>query len=181
MDVNVILQSIMIIVMSIGVVVAVRQLALLTEQIRDQYEWSTRQFALTYSITHNSRLREARIKLDEAFGILTSGKPEALTLKQIEEAIEKDPSIYTDISYLLAHWENMALAIKTDVVNGNVAYEMVAGMVISYVRVFRNFIDTRREDNPQAYDYLLDLSKDWEKLKNNTKTPHFSNFHGRKK
>ena len=191
MDINVILQLIKISVMSIGVVVAVRQLALLTKQIQHQskqiqtqskqiqnrYEWSTRQFALTYSITRNSRLREARIKLDEAFGIITSGDSEALTQKQIDEAIEKDPSIYTDISYLLAHWENMALAIRTKVVNEEVAFEMVGGMVITYVEVFRNFIEDRRKINPKAYDYLLTLNKEWEDRLNGVTRPQFSNIY----
>lgn len=177
MDINVILQAITIIVMLIGVTIAVRQLSLLTKQIRNQYEWSTRQFALNYSITHNSRLREARIKLDEAFGVFTFGKCEALTIKQIDEAIEKEPSIYTDISYILAHWENMALAIDAHIANEKVAFEMVAGMVISYVCMFRNFIEKRKELNPRAYEYLLRRAKIWEDRLQNLDRPQFTPFY----
>lgn len=176
MDVNVILQSITIIVMLIGVAIAVRQLSLLTKQIRNQYEWSTHQFALNYSITHNSRLREARIKLDETFGVFTFDKCEALTIKQIYDAIEREPSIYTDISYILAHWENMALAIEANIADEDVAFEMVAGMVISYVCMFRNFIEKRRGVNPRAYDYLLTLAKKWEDRLHKVDRPQFPSF-----
>jgi hypothetical protein len=175
MDTSTLLQVIIIIVMGGGLIIAIRQLALLTQQIKSQYEWSTRQCALSYSLTKSERLREARINLDNVFGLLV-GKKEALTLNDIDKAIEKDTSLYTDIIYLLAHWENMALAIHTKVADETVAFEMVAGMVVSYVRVFRNFIDRRKELNPRAYYYLLDLSKQWEdKLRQVTK-PQFSDL-----
>ncbi|MDW7728320.1 MAG: DUF4760 domain-containing protein [Candidatus Methanoperedens sp.] len=114
--------------------------------------------------------------MDETFGILTFGKCEALTMKQIDEAIEKEPSIYTDISYIVAHWENMALAIHANIADETVAFEMVAGMVISYVRVFRNFIEKKRELNPRAYDYLLTLAKKWEDCLHKVERPQFSSF-----
>ena len=175
MDMNILMQAIIIVVMLGGLIIAVRQLALLTKQIRNQYEWSTRQYALSYSLTKSDRLREARINLDNAFGIL-AGKKEALTHSEIDSAIEKNPSIYTDIIHLLAHWENMALAIHTKVADETVAFEMSAGMVISYVRVFRNFIERRRELNPRAYDYLLTLAKEWEDNLRHVKRPPFSDL-----
>jgi len=175
MDVNILMQAIIILVMLGGFIVAVRQLALLTKQIKSQYEWSMRQCALSYSLTKSERLREARINLNNAFGIL-AGKKEALTLREIDEAIKINSSVYTDIIYLLAHWENMALAIHTKVADETVAFEMVAGMVISYVRVFRNFIERRRGLNPRAYDYLLALAKEWEDRLHQVKKPPFSDL-----
>lgn len=175
MDVNILMQAIMIVVMLGGLIIAVHKLALLTRQIRSQYEWATRQCALSYSLTKSERLREARINLNNAFGILPT-KKEALTLSEIDEAIEKNPPVYTDIIYLLGHWENMALAVHAKVADDTVAFEMVAGIVISTVRVFRNFIEKRRELNPRAYDYLLALAKEWEDRLHQAKKPPFSDL-----
>ena len=174
-DTSTLLQVIIIIVMAGGLIIAVRQLALLTQQIKSQYEWSTRQCALSYSLIKSERLRKARITLDNAFGLL-AGKKEALTLSDIDKAIEENTSVYTDIIYLLAHWENMALAIHTKVADETVAFEMVAGMVVSYARVFRNFIDRRKEVNPRAYDYLMDLAKRWEDRLRQVTQPQFSDL-----
>ncbi|SDN39899.1 protein of unknown function [Desulfonauticus submarinus] len=171
-NIEVYLQVLTVLILLGGFIVGIQQLKVLITQIRNQYEWNMREFALSYSLTKNERLREARINLDNAFGILAKRK-ESLTLKEIEDVIQKKPAIYTDIIYLLAHWENMALAIHAKIADENVAFEMVAGMVISYVRVFRNFIDSRREINPRAYDYLLNLANRWENRLHRLKKPAF--------
>jgi hypothetical protein len=65
------------------------------------------------------------------------------------------------ISALLAHWENLALSIYAGVSEEDVAREMTAGLMISYVHVFGNFIAQRKTENPKAYEYLLKLTEEW--------------------
>lgn len=149
-----------IVILLAGLVLGVRQLRLLARQQKNQYEWDLRRSALEYSLTRSDRLRTARIELDTAFGVLSS-KKDPLTLSQIEQAIEENPAVETSIIYMLGHWENMALAINAKVADEEVAYEMCAGMVIAYARVFQNFINHRREANPRAYCYLGDLASRW--------------------
>jgi len=170
-----VIQSLTTLIMLGGLIIGIRQLKLLTKQIRNQYEWSTRQHALSYSLTKSDRLREARIELDNEFGVLM-GKKEALTNDEIEQAIEADRSLYTNITVLLSHWENMALAIHTKVADETAAFEMVAGTTLSYVRVFRNFIEKRKETNPRAYSYLLALTSRWEDSLRQGHTPPFSDL-----
>lgn len=173
--IKIILQVITIVIMIFGLIVAIRKLILLANQVRNQYAWDRRKHALTYSLSNNERLRRARVKLDEAFGLIAA-KEEALTLQEIDEAVEKDKSLNTDIVLILAHWENLALSIKAKISDEKVAFEMVAGLVISYVRVLRNFIDRRRKVNPRAYDYLIKLSGEWDERLRNMQFPDFSDL-----
>jgi hypothetical protein len=159
----------------VGLIVAIRQLLLMRTQIQNHYDWSKRVHALSYSLINSQRLSEARIKLDKAFGILAS-KKEGMTLDDIDTAIKNDPSIYTEIMYVLAHWENMALAIHAKVADEDVAFEMVAGMVISFVLVFRNFIERRKKENDRVYGYLLRLTLRWEERLRKTDMPIFEDL-----
>lgn len=159
-------------ILLVGLIVAIRQLLLMRTQIQNHYDWSKRVHALSYSLSNSQRLSEARIKLDKAFGIL-AGKKEGLGLEEIDTAIKSDPAIYTEITYVLAHLETMALAIHAKVADEDVAFEMVAGTVISFVLVFRNFIERRKKENDRVYGYLLKLSLRWEERLKKTDMPIF--------
>jgi small basic protein len=142
-------------------------------QTKGQYEWGRRVNSLNYSVTRNDKLRDALIALDHEFGSLDAGKNESISLDIINAAIDKNPKIYRDILMLLGHWENMALAIHCSVADEDIAFEMVAGIVITHVRRFRNFIDFRREKNRKSYLYLLNLFAVWDQRKNGAQMAHF--------
>lgn len=174
-DIPMLMQAITIGVMLGGFIIAFCKLTLLIKQIRNQYEWLMRQCALSYHHAKNEQLQRAISNLNKTFGILLA-KKEALTLNEIDEAVKINSSVYTDVICFLGHWENMALAIHAKIADETVALEMVAGMIISYVRVFRNFIERRRQTNPRAYDYRLALAKRWEDKLRQTKKPPFSDL-----
>ena len=144
-----------------GLVIAIIQLYFIHKQIKNEYFWGTREKALSYSLIQSSQLRDARIHLDEVFGHNLIHRKEPLSIEEIEAACRKSNAVYTQISALLAHWENMALSIYAGVSAENVAKEMTAGLMMSYVYVFSNFIEHRRAENPKAYEYLLILAKEW--------------------
>ncbi|MBE9563531.1 MAG: DUF4760 domain-containing protein [Proteobacteria bacterium] len=147
-----------------GVVIAIVQLYSIHKQIKNEYFWGAREKALSYSLIKSPQLRDARIHIDVVFGHNISSRKEPLSLEEIEVACKTDNTVYTQISALLAHWENMALSIYAGVSAEDVAREMTAGMMISYVNVFINFINHRREENPKAYDYLLKLTNEWKNI-----------------
>ena len=64
-----------------------------------------------------------------------------------QDAMEILPSIMT----LLAHWENMALAIHRTVADEDTCFEMVASTMNQHINVFRNFIADRQEKNQRIY------------------------------
>ena len=142
-------------------VVAMLQLWLLLRQLKFQYDWNKKEKALEYSLSKNKNLQEVRRKLDSLFGNIHHNS-RVIPYDEIINKLEEDNTSYTVITSLLAHWENMALAIHQGIVDEDVAYEMTAGLVIDYVRAFQNFIDERQnKNNARAYAYLVPLSKDW--------------------
>ena len=182
MDANFFVQCAIATIMALGILIGSRQLALLRRQLEhlemqsaSQYEWNRRIHALTFSLVRSPELRAARIQLDQAFGILAR-RTEALTLEQINGAIDNDPAVYTHIMGVLAHWENMALSVDAKVADEEVAFAMVAGLVISFVRVFRNFIEERRRTNPRAYEFLVALQQRWELRLKQHETPSFAHI-----
>lgn len=150
------------VILILSFIVAAFQLKLLRKQLGYQYEWSRREKTLNYSLSKNKELQQQRKCLDELFGSIHNRKG-GIPKAEIEEKLKNDKTAYTVISTLLAHWENLALAIKCDVVDKGVAFEMTAGMLIDYVKAFHEFIEGRRDNNnPNAYKYLRTLAKEWE-------------------
>lgn|GEM_PF-2612391 len=140
-----------------------KQIEQLKNQNEIQYNWVRKEKALEYSLSKNQQLQQIRKDLDAAFGNIQTIQ-EPITMKEIGEKLKEDPSKYTVISALLAHWENLALAIELEIVDEKVAYEMTAGIVRKYVYAFQKFInDRRRNKNPRAYKYLLELDEKWAK------------------
>lgn len=131
--------------------------------MRSEYEWRLRTSALSYSLAHNAELRDARKKLDKEFGDLYTMKS-PISWARLEEAMTQDSDIRTDILHVLSHWENLALAVYTKTVDETVARNMVKGTVRSHVLAFREFIERRIVDNERAYEYLLRLNQEWNKL-----------------
>lgn len=125
--------------------------------------------ALSYSLYASPHLREARRRIGNHLQDNLNRKS-AVSMAEIEKLWGKkddDCLQYGDVRGILAHWENMALAIHKDVADYDTAYEMVGGTLTTYVTVFRSFIDHTRSQNPRAYNYLIDLNRDWsDRLKN---------------
>jgi hypothetical protein len=133
----------------------------LQKTIKEQCLWNQRSGALAYSLFKSDSLRNAKIRLDKAFGNLKDqGR---LPLQIINEKIEKNPNIETDIQTVLGHWENMALAIDNSVADEDVAFSMVANQVKLYHNAFKEFIDEIREIYPQRYVHLIELYKRWQR------------------
>ncbi len=133
----------------------------LQKTVKEQCMWNQRSGALAYSLFKSDSLRNAKIRLDNAFGNLKDqGK---LPLKTIQEKIKKESGIETDIQTVLGHWENMALAIDNNVADQDVAFSMVANQVKLYHNAFKEFIDDIRETYPHRYIHLTELYKRWQK------------------
>jgi len=65
-----IIQGITIIVMIWGILVAKRQLSHLRTEAENQYKWSKRKYAMSYSLSNSEPFRQARSNLEKAFCIL---------------------------------------------------------------------------------------------------------------
>lgn len=131
-------------------------------RVRKHYTWEKKSRALSYSLTKNERLRNARTILAKTFKL--SSRSEPVSLEEIDSAQEHLHEIETCIIDILGHWENMSLAIEHKIVDEEVASEMVASMVITYAYMFQEFIKRRRKDNKRAYKYLEHVVINWQNL-----------------
>lgn len=134
---------------------------LVIRQMKMQNRTNRRTKALTYSLYSNEHLRDSRLKIEQAFGSMFSLN-EPIPMAEIEKKIEEDPEILSSIFTLLAHWENMSLAIYAGIADDGVCYEMVASTLNQHVKIFRNFIEDRRKNNPRIYYHLTELRRRWE-------------------
>lgn len=139
-----------------------QQTKLAREQMQMNYKLSLRNKALSYSLYSNIHLRDARLRIEEYFGE-NLRKRRTAAINEIEQLIKKDQHLFSDIKTVLAHWENMALAMECDVVDVDVTFNMVGGTFVNHVKVFKEFIDDNKRRNPRAYYHLLNLSDKWEK------------------
>lgn len=134
---------------------------MIRKQMRANYILTIRNKSLEYSLYSNEHLRDARIEVERVFGPLFTIK-EAIPMSEIEKQTGEHQHLHASILTLLAHWESMALSIDSGVASDDVCFEMVASTLIQHVKIFRNFIETRREKNPRIYDHLMNLRRRWE-------------------
>lgn len=148
---------------ALAVLYAAKKLRTMASQHALEFAWKRKEYALTYSIVRNERLRDARIAIDHAFGAVTATRtpPTMAVINELVEDHGRHPGLRTHIISLLGHWENMALAIDQGVANEYVAFEMVAGTVRNYVEFFEHFIVDRQKVNPRAGRYLIQLNNRW--------------------
>lgn len=147
------------------------------KQMKMNYSLTLRNKALSYSLYANAHLRDARIIIERSFGPLFGIKEPIpmedikakMDAKEYEDAKEILPSIMT----ILAHWENMALAIHSNIADEDVCFEMVASTLNQHVKIFRNFIEDRREKNPRIYYHLIALRRRWEGRLSNVNISEF--------
>ena len=152
------------VVVALGIIVSSR---MIRKQMRLNYNLNIRNKSLQYSLYANEHLRDARIEVERVFGPMFA-IAEAIPMAEIREKMNSNNGstgenhVYASILTLLAHWENMALSIDVGLSDDDVCFEMVASTLIQHVKIFRNFIEERRSNNPRVYDHLMSLRRRWE-------------------
>ena len=145
-------------VVAIGILVSTLHIK---QQMRMTYNLHMREKSLSYSLYSNQHLRDARLKIEREFGPLFSIK-EAISMNELNIKVKEDSEILASIMTILAHWENMALAINSGIADNEVCRDMVSSTLIQHLRVFYNFVEERREKNPRIYLNLINLSRKWQ-------------------
>lgn len=171
MDTGNIIQLIAVIIALAGLIISnillTRQMHAMKEQIASSetrremdYNLALRSKALSYSLYSNMHLRDARLNIEDKCGDYIRER-QIIPRSEIKEKLKEYPNLNSDITTLLAHWENLALAISSDIADEKVAKNMVAGALITHVIVFQSFIEDRRNINSRAYSHLVKLKDRW--------------------
>jgi hypothetical protein len=149
------------IVAAVSAAAAVGQLRA-TKKIHDfQYQLTKRRETLGYSISRNNNYRQARLAVEKAFGVIAD-RDTPVTYADVQEACKTDPDIDSHVRTLLSNYENLGLAIRADVADDNVAFELLGASVLKTAEIFLPYIEHRQDERPSRYLNLIWLKKQWE-------------------
>ncbi len=150
------------VIASVSAIIAVSQLRAMRNIHNFQYELATRLNTLSYSISRNQAYREARLEVEQAFGVMAD-RQDPVTIEEVARATEKYPQIDNHVRTLLSNYENMALAIHAKIADEDVAFELLGAPFLKTTDIFMPYIEHRRRDRPSRYLNLLRLKQDWAK------------------
>ena len=150
-----------------------KQLKLTQKQLDYTFEWQRRKTSLDFSHFTNETIINNIMLLNKVFPNYYLSN-ETIPKEKISKEIKNNPNVETSLRTLMAHWENLALALHSNLADEVLVYEMVAGTLVNYVKVFSSFIEMRKEQNIRSYSYLLELSEKWEKKLEGNKPERFS-------
>ncbi len=160
----------------IGIFLGLKSLAQQKKDLSSNVNWKSRLKSLDYS-------RSNCPKYDESQSILEG----ADMFKEYYKKIKKDRSTTIPIAIikekkdaiknivvLLAHWENLALAIDVSVADEETAKAMTRTNVINTMTLYSEFIKEEKGAAPGKYDHLIRLATKWHmarETKNRDKNP----------
>ena len=164
MTINLIIQSITLLLIVIGVFLAFKQL-------HDQHEWYRREKALSYSSLFHPELHKITEVLEKNFALISRSSDDPIPREEIELKLEKDKELIVYLSRYLNYYENVSLAYYFNLADEDVLFHLLSGSLITYRKKLTNYIDFMREhaDNQELWSNLVKLSERWEHLKESKK------------
>lgn len=123
---------------------------LLRKQIREEHEGRRREKALGFSQIYSAELREAKSKINIAFGYIQS-RENPLTTVELDDAFKKDPELREAINYFLAYLENIGLAVRHNIASFDVIYDMLGNTYLKYYFLFQPYMRQGRNHNPRLW------------------------------
>jgi hypothetical protein len=163
MDISI--QTISVLVIATGVVVAILQLNAIKRQIKAQHDWNRRVTALKFTFSDDPHVREVRARLDEHLKIGSRSSGE-INIQEIHKLSNDNyPEISTDLPFVLGKLEATCVAIKNGVADEQTCKDMIRGVVVLYYRFFSQYIDDMRKlrNNDKLYEFLEHYARKWDK------------------
>lgn len=130
-----------------GLRYASEQVGLVRTQLVEDFRWKRSEKALEYSFHRTDVVRNARGSVYREFGNPT-GHDEPISLITLQDAFKRDPQVEEDLITLLAHVENIALAIHSELIDEEVVYHLVAATCVAIMNAFSEFIEHRGAEQP---------------------------------
>lgn len=165
MSINEIIQSITLLLIGIGVILAFKQL-------HDQHEWYRREKALSYSSLFHPELQKITKELEKNFSLVSRSPDDPVPKEEIKIKLEKNKELAIYLSRYLNYYENISLAHYFKLADEDVLFHLLSGSLITYRKKLTNYIDFMREheDNQELWINLEKLSERWEHLKESRET-----------
>lgn len=137
-------------VLIIGVPFILYQIILLTKQFKlsikqskEQTNWNKMNVTFDYISRYTVELKDMNKKILHDFGVL--GQNENAVSEDRLKKLLKDSSLRADIMRLLSYFDNLALGIRNDYFNNDIAEDSLIVMAIKTYEAITPYIEMRRE------------------------------------
>jgi hypothetical protein len=128
------------------------QVYFLIKQISQDLDWKRREKALLYSQIYHPDVQKARRDLrDKLEGLDVSQRKNRIPWKDFDAAIAKDKTIIADMRTILLYLENIGLAIKHNVADFEMIYDMNGTDIIRFCEIFSEYIEHQKGGNPRVW------------------------------
>lgn len=146
------------VVAAAALIAAFRQVRYLSQQLATDHAWRRREKAFLYSQIHHPEVRAARARLGKALGSGSTRIP----WSQFEAAAGKEgATLHQDMQAILIYIENIGLAVRHNVADFGVLYDMNGTDTILFCEMHREYIDTTRlqAGNPRLWRNVDHLAR----------------------
>ena len=160
---EILFQTIIILILLIGAIVGIKQINLLRKQIIDQDKWNRRVTSMNYCFTDDPNIWTIRDKLNKHLKIHSRviGEISFDEIQNLSNGQYQD--IYADLDFILGRLEAMCVGLHNSVLDEDICKDMVGGIVEFYYRLFSQYIDVVRtkKQNEKIYEWLEHYAKKW--------------------
>ncbi|RJO65971.1 MAG: hypothetical protein C4523_14550 [Myxococcales bacterium] len=139
-----------------------RQVKIMTSQMKSQLNWNKKKETFDYVVRFRSELQSTNSLLQDRFRLLLlNGKP--LSGKQIDE-IKYNNDTRSHVFYLVTYCDQLALGIRNDYFDEEIAFESLGVAVISIYKTLIPYVEMRRQETGEnVANYFVSLAETWQK------------------
>lgn len=134
------------------------QIYFLKKQLRQDIDWKRREKALLFSPVYHAKVEESLQHIvSKLEGLSLGDRNVTVPLNELVEAMDKDPTSYSDMQVVLVYLESVGLAVNHNVANFEIIYDILGTEIIKFCEVFSEYIKRDQEPNPRIWtniDYL---------------------------
>ena len=151
-----VLQIVTLIVILIGLTFSGWQIWLLKGRAEIDFDLTRRTNALEYSFFRAEHVRLARRKVEDTIGD-PFARDVPFPLQYIHECFENVPGLRMDLVTVLGHIENIALAVRADVIDPAVVFNMTISIVFAMQSFSEPYLLQNRQQDDGLLFYMLYL------------------------
>jgi len=141
-----------------GFIIGIRQIILMTNQMRDQVDWQKKNVTFEYLNLYITQFKDLNASLQKKINLLKQNGRSANLETLIEEL--KDENTRSQLFHLVSYFENLAIGITHHYFDESVAKALLSNVVISTFKSLKPYLLIRRDETN------LMVGSNFEKLAN---------------
>lgn len=141
-----------------GFIIGIRQIILMTNQMRDQADWQKKNATFEYLNLYITQFKDINTKLQKKINLLKQNGQSANLETLIEEL--KDENTRSELFHLVSYFENLAIGITHHYFDESIAKALLFNVVISSFKSLKPYLLIRRDETN------LMVGSNFEKLAN---------------